>query len=205
MTEDCQFPKISRRFALSEFRIPVKYLPVYAILFAYFIYAICRYFALNGEYSTVFWYIHGVVHEVGHVVTRWAGETICIFSGTIFQILTPIACGIYFCCGREKHASLMTVGWFGFALLDSATYMKDAIEMRLQLVAPFVSSDELTHDWNWLFTHWGILHHANAIGNAVAVIGVMAVALSLILMAVAALPFQWFKELKTPTNYNQES
>ena len=175
---------------LSEFRIPVKYLPIYALLVAYYIYATYKYFDLQGEYSTVFWYIHGVFHEVGHAVTRWAGETICILSGTIFQILTPIACGFYFFRRNEKHAVLMTIGWLGFALLDSATYMKDAIEMQLQLVAPFVSSDDLTHDWNWLFTHWGILRHANTIGTVVAVLGVMAVVLSLLLIVVAALPWR---------------
>jgi hypothetical protein len=175
---------------LSEFRIPVKYLPIYALLVAYYIYAIYKYFDLQGEYSTVFWYIHGVFHEVGHAVTRWAGETICILSGTIFQILTPIAWGFYFFRRNEKHAVLMTIGWLGFALLDSATYMKDAIEMQLQLVAPFVSSDDLTHDWNWLFTRWGILRHANTIGTVVAVLGAMAVVLSLLLIVVAALPWR---------------
>ena len=167
----------------------MKYLPIYAVIFVYFIYAISRYFSLNGEYSTVLWYIHGVFHEIGHAVTRWSGETICIFSGTLFQLLTPIACGAYFCRGNEKHAVFMTLGWFGFALLDSATYMRDAIEMRLTLVAPFAPSDDLIHDWNWLFTHWGILPHANAIGIAVEVFGITAVVLSLLLIIVAALPW----------------
>ena len=171
----------------ADFRIPVKYLPVYALIFAYFIYGGWRYFAMNGEYSTVFWYIHGVFHEIGHAVTRWAGETICILSGTVFQILTPIACGIYFCFSRERHAMLMTIGWLGFALLDAATYMKDAVEMRLQLVAPFASGEDLIHDWNWLFSHWGILRHANAIGNVVMTIGVAAVAISLLLMLIAVI------------------
>ncbi|MBQ4480876.1 MAG: hypothetical protein II943_09580 [Victivallales bacterium] len=173
-----------------EFRIPVKHLSVYALLVAYYIYALYKYFDLNGEYSTVFWYIHGVFHEVGHAVTRWAGETICILAGTIFQLLTPIACGFYFFRSHEKHAVLMTIGWLGFALLDSATYMRDAVEMQLQLVAPFVSSDELIHDWNWLFTHWGILRHANAIGTVVEVLGVMAVVLSLMLIVAASLPWR---------------
>ncbi len=172
---------------LAGFRIPIIYLPVYVLLFIYFIYAGLRYIPLDGEYSTVFWFIHGVVHEVGHAVTRWAGETICILSGTLFQILTPIACGVYFCCSRERHAALMTVGWLGFALFDAAVYMKDAVEMQLQLVAPFASGDDLIHDWNWLFTQWGLLRHAKAIGNTVAVLGAVAVVVSLLLMVTAAI------------------
>ena len=172
---------------IASFRIPLKYLPVYALIIAYFIYGGWRYFSLDGEYSTVFWYIHGVFHEVGHAVTRWAGETICILSGTVFQILTPLACGLYFGFSSEKHAALMTIGWLGFALLDAATYMKDAVEMRLPLVAPFASGDDLIHDWNWLFSHWGILQHANTIGNAVMAIGVAAVAISLLLMVIASI------------------
>ena len=168
----------------------MKCLPIYVILAGYFIYALARYSSLDGEYSTVFWYIHGVFHEVGHAVTRWAGETVCVLSGTLFQILTPVACGVYFCFSNEKHATLMTIGWLGFALLDSASYMRDAVEMQLPLVAPFVSSDGLIHDWNWLFTHWGILRHAKAIGNAVAALGRGAVVLSLLLIVVAALPWR---------------
>ena len=190
MTEDLQFSMMSWRNLLAEFRIPAKYLPVYVILFVYFIYALFRYFPLNGEYSTVFWFIHGVFHEVGHAVTRWAGETVCVLSGTLFQILTPVACGVYFCRTHEKHAALMTIGWLGFALLDSAAYMRDAVEMQLTLVAPFASSDELIHDWNWLFTHWGILRPAHAFGNAVAMLGTLAVAISLLLIVIAALPWR---------------
>ena len=195
LTADLQFSKRSWRKLLAEFHIPLKYLPVYVLLSVYFVYAIYRYFDLNGEYSTVLWYIHGVFHEVGHAVTRWAGDTICILSGTVFQILTPIACGIYFWRSHEKHAVLMTIGWLGFALLDSATYMRDAVEMQLQLVAPFVSSDDLIHDWNWLFTHWGILRHANTIGMVVEVLGVMAVVVSLLLIIIAALPWRREDEL----------
>ena len=157
------------------------------LLSIYFIYAGIRYIPLDGEYSTVFWFIHGVAHEVGHAVTRWAGETICVLSGTVFQILTPIACGAYFCCSRERHAALMTVGWLGFALFDAAAYMKDAVEMQLPLVAPFASGDDLVHDWNRLFSHWGLLRHAHAIGNAVAVLGAVALVVSLLLMVIAAI------------------
>ena len=179
--------KLNWNGLVRSFRIPKTYVPVYAILFAYFIYGGWRYYSMNCEYSTVFWYIHGVFHEVGHAVTRWAGVTMWILSGTVFLILTPISCGIYFCLSRERHAMLMTIGWLGFALLDTATYMKDAVEMRLQLVAPFASGENLIHDWNCLFSHWGILRHANAIGNVVTAIGVAAVAISLLLMVIAAI------------------
>ena len=194
--------KDSLKDFLAGFLIPLKYLPVYVLLFVYFIYAGWRYSQSEGEYSTIVWVVHGVFHEVGHAVTRWAGETVCVLSGTVFQILTPIACGIYFCFSREKHAALMTVGWLGFTLIDAAAYMRDAIEMKLQLVAPFASGEDLIHDWNWLFSHWGILRHSDAIGNIVAALGWTALCVSLLLMLVAASPWHWHDSSKSASETN---
>ena len=172
------------------FAIPRKYLPLYVLVLAYFGYATVQYARLpSGEYSTVFWVIHGVMHEVGHAVMRWAGQTLCILGGSIVQWLTPIACGIYFCVSEERHAALVALGWLGFSFLDSAAYMRDAIEQELPLVAPFASdaNGEVLHDWNTLFTQWGVLPKAHAIGNVFAGIGYFCVAAAMIGIILAAI------------------
>ena len=181
-----EFEEIQMRPSLPH--IPPVYLPIHTLLWGYFAYALYRYGnSANGEYSTVFWPIHGVFHEVGHAVTAWCPRAVTILSGSLFQWLTPIACGIYFLFSRERHGVYVAVGWLGFSLLDSAAYMRDAIEMELPLVAPFAGGDaELIHDWNYLFSTWNILDSAHAIGNVVAVCGYSLVVVAMLAMAVAA-------------------
>ncbi len=179
--------------AWSALRIPPVHLPVHALLVIYYLYALWRYHQTPQEYSTVFWFIHGVMHEVGHAAASFLPETIHVLAGSLLQWLTPIACGVYFLRSTERHAVFLSLAWLGFSLLDSAAYMRDAIEQELQLVAPFAGPDtELIHDWAFLFSQWGCLHSAHAIGNAVSAIGYFTVILAVILTVAAAFP-RWTK------------
>ena len=168
--------------------IPCAYLPVHVLLWGYFAYALFRYGnSVSGEYSTVFWPIHGVFHEVGHAVTAWLPMALTVLAGSVFQWLTPIGCGIYFLLSRERHGIYLALGWLGFSLLDSAAYMRDAIEMELPLVAPFAGGDaELIHDWNYLFSAWNVLDYAHQIGDSVALGGYVLVCVTMVLMVLAA-------------------
>ncbi|MBR0459362.1 MAG: hypothetical protein IJJ26_08995 [Victivallales bacterium] len=155
-----------------QVQIPTRYLPVYFGLLCYFGYALYQYCVNGGQYSSLFWFLHGPFHEVGHALASFLPEVIHVLAGSVMQWLLPIACGIYFFLGREKHASFVALAWLGFSLLDSATYMKDAIEQELPLVAPFAGPDaELIHDWNYLFSRWDLLPYAHTIGNITAAIG----------------------------------
>ena len=174
-----------------QMHIPPLYLPVYAILLLYFGYALRQYSVHGGEYNTAFWVIHGVTHEVGHAVASWLPEVIHVLAGSLAQWLTPIACGVYFLRGQEKHAALVALAWLGFSLLDSAAYMRDAIEQELPLVAPFAGPDaELIHDWNCLFSRWGILQYAHDIGDATAWLGIAIVILAMLLIVCCAIPLK---------------
>ena len=175
---------------LSFLRVPRKYLPVYGIVVIYFIYAAYKYATVenNGDYSSAFYFIHSVFHEIGHAVCSKFPTVVHVFGGSLFQWLTPIACGIYFLYGNEKHALPVAVGWLGFSLLDSAIYIRDAIEQELTLVAPFAGPDtELIHDWNYLLSHWHVLHKAHSIGNAVATTGYIFVGIAIIALVLAML------------------
>ncbi|HYW49322.1 MAG TPA: hypothetical protein VE861_01880 [Gemmatimonadaceae bacterium] len=91
------------------------------------------------------------VHETGHLVLAAFGETLQLLGGTLLQLGLPLIFAGYFAVHRDEHAASVCVWWVGQNCINVATYMADAIPMEL----PLVGGGE--HDWNLLFTHWGVL------------------------------------------------
>jgi hypothetical protein len=94
------------------------------------------------------------VHETGHLVFAPFGDTLAILGGTLLQLLFPLAFAAYFTLHRDEHAASVGVWWVGQSFVNVSTYMADAQAMEL----PLVGGGE--HDWNMLFTQWGVLSHA---------------------------------------------
>lgn len=93
-----------------------------------------------------------MIHEAGHMLFRWGGETLQILGGTLAQILVPLACTIFFIRAGQAAAVAFTAFWGFENFLYIATYMGDARTAAL----PLVGADE--SDWAILFSQWGILH-----------------------------------------------
>ncbi len=91
------------------------------------------------------------IHETGHIVFAAGGETLQILGGTLLQLCFPLLFAFYFTLHRDEHAASVCVWWVGQNCINVSTYMADAIPMEL----PLVGGGE--HDWNILFTHWGVL------------------------------------------------
>ncbi len=94
------------------------------------------------------------VHETGHLLFAPFGDTLAILGGTLLQLLFPLAFAAYFTLHRDEHAASVGVWWVGQSFVNVSTYMADAQAMEL----PLVGGGE--HDWNMLFTQWGVLSHA---------------------------------------------
>ena len=92
-----------------------------------------------------------MIHEAGHVVFGFDGETLQILGGTLAQIIVPAICAVVFFRRRETQAVAFCAFWMFENLLYIATYMGDARTSAL----PLVGSDE--SDWTLLFTRWGVL------------------------------------------------
>ena len=141
----------------------------YLLCVVYFIYAISKYATAetNGAYTSLFYVIHGPIHEIGHFLfsNRVMPEILHVLAGTFFQWLAPIGAGIQFIRTREFPALAVALGWLGFSMLDTMAYMRDATELELQLVSPFSNGGEIIHDWRYIFQHFGILRHSEMIGN----------------------------------------
>ena len=147
---------------------------LYAFIFILLCWQLTRFWGNWKEgASSVFYVIHGPVHEIGHAVARglFLPEVIVVMAGSLFQLMTPIAIGIYFVWHGDWPALSLCLGWLGFATIEMATYMYDAPFGNLTLVAPFSSGDDLIHDFEYLFTRWHCLGSACRIGEVTAAIG----------------------------------
>ena len=139
----------------------------YLLCAVYFIYAAWRYASVNanGDYSSLFYFIHAPIHEVGHMLLSPFPEMLHVAGGTIFQCLTPVAVGIQFLCIGEFPAVAVAMGWLGMALLDTMVYMRDAPVLELPLTAPFANGEDLIHDWEYIFANTGTLDKAETFAS----------------------------------------
>ena len=134
--------------------------------------------------SSIFYCIHAPMHEVGHAVTGMLHfpRTVVILAGTIFQLLTPVAIGVYFAWRNDYSAISICIGWLGFATIEAGSYMYDANLQRLNLVAPFVDASDSEGDFTLLFRQWDCLESGCRIGTVTACIGYAFVYLALLMI-----------------------
>jgi hypothetical protein len=109
-----------------------------------------------------------VFHEAGHMLFSWFGHTIMILGGTLGELLVPLAVAVYFGVRRETAGVAFAGFWFFENFLYIGTYMADARAEQLPLVG---MGDTLDHDWNILFSQWGVLLQDRDIGAAVRGLG----------------------------------
>ncbi|MCL5287477.1 MAG: hypothetical protein M1453_05725 [Acidobacteria bacterium] len=100
-----------------------------------------------------------VVHEGGHPLFSFFGETMMILGGTLLELIVPLGIAIYFWWHRHTAGVAFCSFWFFENFLYIGTYMADARRLTLPLVG---SGD---HDWEILFSQWGVLHLDQKIGG----------------------------------------
>ncbi|MBL4634689.1 MAG: hypothetical protein JKY56_12520 [Kofleriaceae bacterium] len=116
-------------------------------------------------------FIDGVnllIHEGGHVIWRFAGDTMWFLGGSLTQVLLPAMMAYYFFSfRREKFAASACLWWVGESFLNVARYMHDAPVEELPLVGGNI------HDWKYLFQKWDVFHMARDIADVVHWLGVV--------------------------------
>jgi hypothetical protein len=111
-----------------------------------------------------------VVHEGGHLLFGWLGQTIGLWGGTILQWLVPLLLAIYFFHHRQPAAFVFCLFFFFENWLYTATYMADARAMALPLVT--VGDPEFAeHDWHTIFSSLGVLDYDTMIAGVVRTLG----------------------------------
>jgi hypothetical protein len=123
------------------------------------------YLALHWGQLTLLDNVHLPIHEGGHLLFGWFGETLGLWGGTLLQLLVPALLAVSFAVRRELPGTVFCVFAFFHSLTGVATYMADALRRELPLVTVGAVADEAQHDWVRIFSSLGVLPHAIQIGN----------------------------------------
>jgi hypothetical protein len=107
------------------------------------------------------------IHEAGHLVFAFDGETLQLLGGTLMQVIVPAAFVIALWRSDDRHGATVPLWWLGQNCWNISVYIKDA---RTQ-VLPLVGGGE--HDWALLLDQWGWLERDQKLGGAVYLVGVL--------------------------------
>ncbi len=111
-----------------------------------------------------------VVHEGGHLLFGWFGQTLGVWGGTILQCLVPLLLAAFFFAQRQPQGFAFCSFFFFENWLGIGTYMADARAMVLPLVT--TGDPELAeHDWHKIFSSLGLLRYDTRIGSTVRLLG----------------------------------
>jgi hypothetical protein len=112
-------------------------LTVYKAACALLLIAAWGWFALvKNDQTPIFVYLNIGVHEIGHVLFRPFGELTMLIMGSGFEVLFPFAVGVVFLIRkRDLVSTAVSWGWSASALASAATYIADADDGRLALLA----------------------------------------------------------------------
>ena len=111
-----------------------------------------------------------IVHEAGHLLFSYFGQTLMIWGGTILELFVPFALAVYFAYQRQPAATVFCAFFFFENFLYIATYMADARAHQLPLVTAG-GSDYVEHDWSYIFSGLGLLQHDTQIAGFVRTVG----------------------------------
>jgi hypothetical protein len=111
------------------------------------------------------------IHEGGHLLFRFfGGEWIMVAGGTFLQLFVPFALATYFVFQRQVLGTTFCVFFFFEQFLPIATYMADARAQELPLLT-VGDSEDVIHDWFYLFSHSGLLEHDTQIATVFRFLG----------------------------------
>jgi len=126
-----------------------------------------------------------VIHEAGHLLFSYLGQTLMIMGGTIFELFVPFALALSFAYQRQPAGTAFCAFFFFENFLYIATYMADARAQELPLVT-VGGSDYVEHDWFYIFSKLGLLQHDTQIAAFVRLLGWLGM-----LATVAWLVWRW--------------
>lgn len=110
------------------------------------------------------------IHEGGHLLFRFFGEFLSIAGGTFLQLAVPFMLAVYFAFQRQVQGTAFCAFFFFEQFLPISTYMADARAQELPLLT-VGDADYVIHDWNYLFTSFGVIDHDTQIAAVVRVLG----------------------------------
>jgi len=110
------------------------------------------------------------IHEGGHLLFRFFGEFLAVAGGTFLQLAVPLMLAAFFVFQRQVPGTAFCMFFFFEQFLPISRYMADARAQELPLLT-VGDSDDVIHDWAYLFGKFGVLDHDTQIAHAVRVLG----------------------------------
>jgi hypothetical protein len=105
-----------------------------------------------------------VFHEAGHVIMSPFGRFITVLGGSLFQVLIPLVLVGAFLRQHDPFAASICAWWAGENLLDLAPYIADSRALAMVLLGGRTGAEVEGHDWEYLLTSLGWLHHDRTLG-----------------------------------------
>lgn len=137
------------------------------------------YALLSSEYFLLIDNVNLVIHEGGHLLFSWGGDTLTLYGGTLLQWLVPFLLAAYFYTQRHTTGFVFSLFFFFENWRYTSFYMADARAQALPLVGVGGGGDEENmHDFYRIFTQLGVLDHDTQIGailRALAWLGMLSV------------------------------
>lgn len=107
------------------------------------------------------------IHETGHLVFAFGGETLMLLGGTLLQLLVPAAFAVALWRQGDRHGATVPLWWLGQNCWNVSMYVQDARAQAL----PLVGGGE--HDWALLLGSAGWLEHDLLLGRLVYLAGIV--------------------------------
>jgi hypothetical protein len=107
------------------------------------------------------------IHETGHLLFAFGGETLTLLGGTLMQLVVPAAFVVALWRAGDHHGATVPLWWLGQNCWNISVYVKDARTQELPLVG---GGD---HDWALLLEQWGWLDRDQSLGRAIHLVGVV--------------------------------
>jgi hypothetical protein len=115
------------------------------------------------------------IHETGHMVFAFGGETLTLLGGTLFQLIVPAAFVAALWRHGDRHGATVPLWWMGQNCWNISVYIRDARSQDL----PLVGGGE--HDWAILLDSAGWLDRDQAFGRSIYLAGVALYAVAIVL------------------------
>jgi hypothetical protein len=127
-------------------------------------------FLFNPDYASILAPLDLGIHELGHLLTSFLGQTVCVASGTLAQLAVPVFSVFNFYRQKDFFAIAASLGWLAVNLFEVARYCADARSLSLPLVSVF-GQEGVVHDWEYLLGKAGLLPYDRAIAAGIRTLG----------------------------------
>jgi hypothetical protein len=145
----------------------------------WFVYVLAKHLR-DPLYSSILGPLNLGIHELGHLLFSFLGQTLAVAGGTIFQLFIPIFAVFNFYRQKDFFAIALSFGWLSTNLFGVATYAADARRLELPLVTPF-GSDNAVHDWEFLLSQANALQYDTLIAGLIRVFAVISMLVCFVL------------------------